>query len=343
LTGEPGRSKGVRRVRASGGGSSTAGKPAASAVSDWYIVLTRGTVEEASELKEEIARFLSDELHLELSAEKTLITPVTKGMDFLGFHIRKYKRSNQTLITPSKTAQVRFREMVKQRVWEGFNNGDAAGVVTVNRYIIGWGQYYRRVSSTRVFKTLDHYIWLRVWKTTRRLRMPGQQRSRYAHYKNHYIRYRFDLNKKNRWRQGGHYGAWADEARTRAYIVVKLGFLPIKYVNLHPQLNPYVPEERTKLDMLRGLQDLFADLAKNDPKVNEDYEPEWGEARYEVLTDAGFICERCGRPIYGRTAHVHQKIPLQQSKTRRQANLLENLTALCPTCHKRVERDTQGR
>src|SRR5256885_8166377 len=38
LTGEPGGSKGARRVRASGGGSSTAGKPAASAASDWYII-----------------------------------------------------------------------------------------------------------------------------------------------------------------------------------------------------------------------------------------------------------------------------------------------------------------
>ena len=310
---------------------------------DDFIVLTKGTMEEANKLKEEIARFLSDELHLELSAEKTLVTPVTKGMDFLGFHIRKYKRSNQTLITPSKKAQERFREKVKQRAWEGFNNGDAAGIVTINRFIIGWGQYYRRVSSARVFKSLDHYVWYRVWKTTRRLRMPGRRRSRVTHHKNHYIRYRFDLNRKNRWRRGGHYGAWADRARERAYIVTQLSFMPIVYVNLHPQLNPYVPEERIKLEMLRGLQNLFADLAKNDPKANEDYGPEWSEARYAVLTEAGFTCERCGRPITGRAAHVHHKIPLQQSKTRRQANLLENLTALCPGCHKRVERDTQGR
>lgn len=310
---------------------------------DDFVVLTKGTVEQAHELKAEIATFLHDELHLELSAEKTLITPVTEGLDFLGFHIRKYKRSNQTLITPSKKAQTRFRSEVKARARKGFSRGDAAGVVVINRYLIGWGQYYRRVSSSRVFTSLDHYVWYRVWKTTRRLRSRANGRlSRARHYKRHYVRYRFDLNRKNRWRGGGHYGAWADAARERAYIVTRLAFLPISYITLHPQLNPYVPEERALLELQRSLKDLFADLMKNEPKVNEEYGPEWGEARFEVLTEAGFRCEHCGRPIAGRSAHVHHNEPLKRASNRRQANLLENLTALCPRCHKRAERLAAG-
>ena len=308
---------------------------------DDFIVLLKGTMEQANELKAEIAAFLRDELHLELSEGKTLITPVTQGMDFLGFHIRKYK-NGQTLITPSKKAQIRFREQVKARAWIGFSNGDAAGIVTLNRYIIGWGQYYRRVSSARVFKTLDHYVWYRVWKTTKRQRTPpGKHLSAVQHHKSHYIAYRNDLNRKNRKRRGGHYGAWADNARETAYIVVKLAFLPISYVNFHSQLNPYVPEERAALEMQRVLKDLLIDIRRNEPTVNRDYGPEWRVARQSVLAAADYRCENCGRPVYGRTAQVHHHIPIKRAKSRKQANKLENLSALCPTCHAEAEREAR--
>lgn len=88
LTGEPGRSKGVRRVRASGGGSSTARKLAASAVSDWYLLGFIGTRAEAETIKRTIAEWLSTHLKLSLSDEKTLITHAeTQAARFLGYEL----------------------------------------------------------------------------------------------------------------------------------------------------------------------------------------------------------------------------------------------------------------
>jgi len=52
---------------------------------DDFVVRVKGTCEQAEQLKAEIAEFLQQELHLELSAEKTVITPVETGFDFPGF------------------------------------------------------------------------------------------------------------------------------------------------------------------------------------------------------------------------------------------------------------------
>lgn len=302
---------------------------------DDFVVMVSGTEQQARQLKAAIAEFLRSELQLELSEEKTLVTPVEKGLDFLGFHIRKHQGT--TLIKPSRKAMARFRRTVKQRAWEGFSDNDAAGIVHVNQYVIGWGMYYRWVSSARDFRRLDHYVWERVWRTTYRLR--GGKATRAQHLRQHSVAYRFDLNKKNRWRRGGHFGAWADREHTRAQIVVRLAFIPIRYADFHPQWNPYVPAERKLLEAKRELTKLLAEVRQNGPKVNRTYGAEWNVIRLVVLRDAGWQCERCGHPIGGHEAHVHHKRKLKSAKNRQMAHVLENLEALCPSCHSLVERD----
>jgi 5-methylcytosine-specific restriction protein A len=114
-------------------------------------------------------------------------------------------------------------------------------------------------------------------------------------------------------------------------------------VQFHPQLNPYVPEERRKLEALKGLGEFLAEYGQNEPVVNEDYGPEWNVIRQAVLEDADHKCERCGRAIQGRTAHVHHIVPLKQAKSRKRANRRENLISLCPKCHARAEREGKER
>ena len=308
---------------------------------DDFVVMVLGTREQAEHLKAAIAEFLWQELHLELSEAKTLITPSTEGLDFLGFHIRKFAQA--TLIVPSRKAAANFRRVVSARIWEGFSQGDAAGIVATNRYIVGWGMYYRRVSSTLVFRKLDWFLWRRVWKTTLRLRQPRGNRRPAQHYRRHYIRYRFDNNRKNRWRRGGHYGAWANQERTVAYIIARLSFMPIRYVDLHPQLNPYVPEERAQLEARRNLQEFLAEFRLNESKVNQEYSQEWSVIRRAALRAAGYKCQMCGRPADGRTGQVHHRTPLKAVRSRSKVSLLEHLIALCPTCHLRAAPEGEDR
>jgi RNA-directed DNA polymerase len=55
---------------------------------DWVVVSNAG-IAQVREAKQEIKAFLETEFHLELSEEKTLITHVNDGFDFLGFHIQR--------------------------------------------------------------------------------------------------------------------------------------------------------------------------------------------------------------------------------------------------------------
>ena len=303
---------------------------------DDFVVLVRGTVEQAEQLKAEVAEFLQQELHLELSAEKTLVTSATAGLDFLGFHIRKYPEG-KVIITPSRTAIARFREQVTTRAASAFRDDDAAGIATLNRYIRGWGEYYRHVSSSKVFKSLDHYVWNRVMHITYRLRGKSQGVSFAKYWKAHTIAYRFDLHRKNRERAGGHYGTWANEAHDYAYIITKLAFLSIDYVALHSQLHPYLPVDRLLLERQVTRQQLGLSPERTAPRVNPDYGPAWKVARQEKLAAANYRCETCGTTITGRTAIVHHRTPLKEARNRQQAHMLENLICLCPSCHGRAE------
>jgi putative transposase len=70
---------GTRRVRTSGGGSSTAGKPAVSAASDWYVIICRS--KRAAQAAFQAVRHITARLKLTLHPTKTQIV----GMGQAGF------------------------------------------------------------------------------------------------------------------------------------------------------------------------------------------------------------------------------------------------------------------
>ena len=77
----------------------------------WETGITNGSNAEAMRLKNEFKTFLEEELKLELSKEKTHITHVNEGFDFLGFHVQRYASAHHrkpglfyswTLLRPQK-------------------------------------------------------------------------------------------------------------------------------------------------------------------------------------------------------------------------------------------------
>src|SRR5437660_3979039 len=58
-----------------------------------FLCAVIGTKAEAEELKAWLEDYLREELHLELSAEKTLITHASQRVRFLGYDITRWKRS----------------------------------------------------------------------------------------------------------------------------------------------------------------------------------------------------------------------------------------------------------
>jgi RNA-directed DNA polymerase len=308
---------------------------------DDFVIAIRGTRDMAEAVKHDVADFLQRELALELSGAKTLVTEVTRGFDFLGFNIRKYRQV--ALIKPSRKAIEQFKVNVRQRVRAGFAYGERAGILYLNRYLIGWAAYYRRVSSADTFGKLDRFVWDTVWRWTERLhQVRPRNRSRRAHYAKYVIRYRFDLHRPNRTSGGKHFGVWVDAQHTAAHIVTSLYLNHIRYVSRHPQLNPYLPGQWEVLAR-RTRQLVVPRGVKPDLPRYGKYGADWEAVRQEALLRADGRCAECGQPVEGRRATVHHKRKLKCFPRRNQTHTLENLMVLCPTCHAAVERSsTQG-
>ncbi len=78
----------------------------------------------------------------------------------------------------------------------------------------------------------------------------------------------------------------------------------------------------------------------NDPN---DYGPDWPRIRLAVRTRDGFRCQVCGLPESGREHDVHHKIPFKAFTAAAEANRLDNLITLCPTCHHKAEQNVRIR
>ncbi len=86
------------------------------------------------------------------------------------------------------------------------------------------------------------------------------------------------------------------------------------------------------------LRDLGA--WSNDPN---DYGPGWDKIRERVRGRDKFTCQVCGVVESGRQHDVHHKVPFRAFTSRDEANQLENLTTLCPSCHHKVEQNVRMR
>jgi DEAD/DEAH box helicase domain-containing protein len=94
---------------------------------------------------------------------------------------------------------------------------------------------------------------------------------------------------------------------------------------------------------LKSLRD--AGLWTNDPN---DYGPDWQKIRLAVRKRDQFKCQVCGAAEMNREHDVHHKTPFRAfiqngALDREQANRLENLTTLCPSCHRKVEQNVRIR
>jgi hypothetical protein len=124
------------------------------------VVLCDGTKEQAEEMRQELKKFLSTELKLTLSMEKTKITHVREGFRFLGFWIERNIGRNGKIapkIHIPKEAMERFRDKYRRALDKtSHEHSINLKITALNRIIQGWCQYYQTTSSTPAEKFVYH-------------------------------------------------------------------------------------------------------------------------------------------------------------------------------------------
>ena len=103
---------------------------------------------------------------LELSSEKTLITSMEDGFNFLGFNHRHY--NGKLLIKPSKKKVLDFCKRIGKEI-KAMNGSEQEKVIQkLNPILRGFANYYKGVVSKETFSYIKSRTWQYLWRWAKR-------------------------------------------------------------------------------------------------------------------------------------------------------------------------------
>jgi RNA-directed DNA polymerase len=255
-----------------------------------------------------VAQFLK-ERGLELSHEKTSITHVDDGFDFLGQNVRRY--GTKLRLKPSRKNVRAFLAKIDEVIRQEGGYLTAGELLRrLNPKIRGWALYHRHASSGRMFARVDEVIFHKLWRWARR---------RHRHKSAAWVRKGyFTLPGETRWRFRG--TIVDDEGKHPTVFLVQARAIAIRrHVKVKGAANPYDPawelyfEERLARQMASTLTGR-------------------GTARYLWLEQDG-KCQVCRQPLaLAEGWHVHHL----RGRSHGGSALIENLVLLHPNCHRQV-------
>jgi len=286
---------------------------------DDFVILWNGTHEQALALRDELKQFLWDELHLELSAEKTHVTHVIDGFNFLGFHLQWELPTDGhkpwLRVTPTKENIARFQAKIKALTKRGTTFAtQEMKFKSLNRIIRGWGNYYRNVSFSHDARELDFWINQRVliWLKNKHL---GKG-----------VYWLLDQYKKREVTQK--YNRWNFSVKGRIgenIFIAKLQDIPLRAYRRRKPEHPYLKTEDP-------LPIENPDTPFLEPRV-VNISPEnmaWEETRAQAIERDEYRCSKCGKNL--SKLDVHHITARRHGGTDEQ----DNLIVLCRDCHSKT-------
>ena len=132
---------------------------------DDFIITGRSKEFLEDEIMPLIEEFLSVR-GLILSKEKTKITHINDGFDFLGFNLRKY--DGKLLIKPSKEKVKKFLNTIRETIDSNKACKQEKLIRLLNPKITGWANYYKHCVATDIFNNADHQIFRKLWQWSKR-------------------------------------------------------------------------------------------------------------------------------------------------------------------------------
>jgi RNA-directed DNA polymerase len=121
------------------------------------------------EVKPTVKRFLKVR-GLELSEEKTRVTHVDDGFDFLGWNFKRYRDSVHCafMVKPSKKNIKNFLSNIKE-VFDNNKTAKTANLINfLNPRIRGWVNYHKMVVAKQTFSYIDNALYEMQWRWAKR-------------------------------------------------------------------------------------------------------------------------------------------------------------------------------
>ena len=137
---------------------------------DWVLAVS-GTREQAEALCAQAAGVLST-MGLRLSPEKTLITHIDEGLDFLGWRIQRHRKrgtdKHYVYVYPAKKALRAVKAKIKALCWQDTNLPLGVLLHRLTSMLRGWTAYFRYGCASATFGYVRAYLWQRVFGWLRR-------------------------------------------------------------------------------------------------------------------------------------------------------------------------------
>ena len=200
---------------------------------DDFIITSENREVLETEIKPLVADFLA-ERGLTLSEEKTVITNIEDGFDFLGFNIRKFKK--QLLTKPSKKAQKNFCDKIRKVIKSNKGCRQESLIRMLNPMIKGWGNYYRYGATRDAFHHVDHQIFNALWQWAKR---------RHSKKGKHWIadKYWHELRGK-RWQFVSFFHKPNGDEDSLSLVNLTESFHFLRYSQIKGSANPFDSEDR---------------------------------------------------------------------------------------------------
>jgi RNA-directed DNA polymerase len=177
---------------------------------DDFILLVGAPSEEVEAVsnaeKAALAAGLKEELSLELSEVKTLVTPVTSSLRFLGHHVRVRAHPRHGKLVSTAVIPKDRSHLLRERIKDLFRRSTTGSTLKsrlklLNPILRGWCNFYRHAwGAKRVFAQIDHYVWWTILRWLRKKHPTQTMR---------FLRARYGRRKPgcrgHRWQDGGIY------------------------------------------------------------------------------------------------------------------------------------------
>jgi group II intron reverse transcriptase/maturase len=287
---------------------------------DDFVVVTNGTKQEATQAKQEISRFLREELHLELSERKTKITHVNDGFEFLGFDIQRVRPEGRWVVhlRPTESNKQRVKRKLKALTSSNWTWMDEyTRLTSLNRIVKGWCMYYRYTSLVHDLEEITRYTWFRYLQWLRH-KYKGSRKHQLIQSRTAII------HNRTRWtasiQEGGERVTayqWlptAKEIRRRRYRMKGRGGFP------HPYLDQVLQEEDLPQWEAAPPEYIYTETI-GIPQRGETQD--WAEKRLRSKVRDRFTCQQCGSQENLDVHHI-QAGPAQS---------IDDLITLCRNCH----------
>ena len=272
---------------------------------DWCVFLTRCNRRYAERLRDEIREFLRKTCGLELSAEKTRITHVRDGYDYLGFNISTGVGKSQKVVPKVKVGrkaianiQTRLGESLRYRPTQ---ESISVRLVRTSAVIRGWSNYFKIAHTfSKVAHGLDHKAYWIAAKAICRKEDISTAECLRKYGLRHTIGVHEDCT----------LARFQDTTPTHYYSA------PAPYRPGSPE--PYLEDDEWEAAFV----------------LRERHRPGCGDLKWKALVRDGFHCRGCAAVVTSKTSHADHIVPVNRFANLDIANSLDNIQTLCLRCHK---------